>query len=192
VVKIFNEKEIGAKIRSERNLLGDSLESFAEKVNISRQTLSKWENGNGAGPTVNDLIRICEVLGCDFGYLVGEYSCRKREATDIQAEIGLTESAISTLRTLNTQSKRFINDLLLNPSALEALAYSYCLCRDSLQYYSGKNGMGLTNFSGKVNYCRADGQSMTVPLPEMHQYNRFEFLHEIQNFADRDGNEKKA
>ncbi len=95
---MHNQLELGAKIKEERLQLGDTLDKFAEKIMISRQTLAKWENGLGNGPTVNDLLRMCKLFHCDFGYLVGEYSCKRREASDIQAETGLSEEAIKQLQ----------------------------------------------------------------------------------------------
>lgn len=176
---------MGRIIKAERKKLGDNLDEFAQKIGISRQTLAKWESGQGNGPTVNDLLRMCELFNCDFGYLVGEYTCKKREATDIQAETGLSDSGINTLRSLDPKSKRFINDLLENPCELDKIAHIYCLYRDMKQYHSGSSRMGLINQAGVLIYPKPDGKTMKVPLSESHNYARFELLHEIQNFADR-------
>lgn len=186
---MFNKKEVGEMIRQCRNELDDSLEAFADKIHITRQTLSRWEKGDGAGPSVEDFDHICQAINCDIGYLFGEYPCKKRSSTDIHQVTGLSEPAILTLCGMNSQSKRFLDELLCNPSALEALAHTYCMYRDSLQFFSGRNGKGLTNFTGQVHYSRANGQEATVPLSEMHQFARFELLHEVQNFADRNNNE---
>lgn len=95
-------EEVGKRIQSERKRCiidgkSMSLDQLAEKISVARQTISKWEKGEGAGPTVWDLLRMCEVFGCDYGYLVGDYDCRTRTATDIQAETGLSEFAVINL-----------------------------------------------------------------------------------------------
>jgi transcriptional regulator with XRE-family HTH domain len=95
-------EEVGKRIQSERKRYiidgkSMSLDQLAEKISVARQTISKWEKGEGAGPTVWDLLRMCEVFGCDYGYLVGDYDCRTRTATDIQEDTGLSEAAIDNL-----------------------------------------------------------------------------------------------
>lgn len=119
MVKIYNKKELGKAIERERKSLKDSLETFAQKIKVSRQTLARWEKGEGVGPSVTDLLRMCEVFRCDFGYLVGEYACRTREATDIHAATGLSEKAITRLEVLrlldDDESIGLISDLLINP-----------------------------------------------------------------------------
>lgn len=182
---MINAKEMGAVIKQERKRLGDNLDDLAQKIGITRQTLAKWESGQGNGPTVNDLLRMCELFSCDFGYLVGEYSCKRREATDIQAETGLTSEAIDTLRALDSKSRRYINELLESPCELGKIAHTYCLYRDMSRYYSGTNGMGLTTLSGSIIYPKPDGSTMKMSIGDSHNFARFEMLHEIQNFADR-------
>ena len=92
-------KVIGERIKAERTREGCSvtLDALAEKIGVTRQTISKWEKGEGSGPTVWDLIRLCEFFGCDYGYLIGDYECRTRIATDIREETGLSELAVTNL-----------------------------------------------------------------------------------------------
>lgn len=108
-----NTSELGCIIKKERKQLGYNLDDLAIKIGISRQTLAKWESGQGNGPTVNDLLRMCEIFDCDFGYLVGEYSCKKRESTDIQAATGLTEAAILKLQSKGSEDPYQIISKLL-------------------------------------------------------------------------------
>lgn len=54
---------------------GLSQESLAEKLNIARQTISKWENGQ-ALPELNALVLLCELYGVSLDQLVrGEDGC---------------------------------------------------------------------------------------------------------------------
>lgn len=74
-----------------------TLEELSEMINVSRHTLSKWERGE-TQPTLSDLYNLCNLFGCDVGYLLGEYDCKTRIAADIQAETGLSEKAIERIR----------------------------------------------------------------------------------------------
>lgn len=98
-------KEIGRRIREERKRTKNpdfsngrcySQELFAEKLHISKQAYNNLENGVGE-PKLEYLYRIKELCGCDIGYLVGEYDCRTKEATDICKATGLTEQAVEVL-----------------------------------------------------------------------------------------------
>lgn len=90
---------VGERIKKERNRDNHklTLDELAAQINVARQTISKWEQGKGVGPTVLDLQRMCDVFGCDYGYLIGDYECRTRKATDIRNETGLSELAIDNL-----------------------------------------------------------------------------------------------
>lgn len=92
-------KTIGKRIKAERTRNGNSvtLDTLANEIGVTRQTISKWEKGEGNGPTVWDLVKLCEFFGCDYGYLVGEYKNRTRIATDIGEETGLSMLAVANL-----------------------------------------------------------------------------------------------
>ena len=49
-----------AQLRKANNL---SQEQLAEKLNISRQSISKWESGD-TYPDMAKLIQLCEILNC--------------------------------------------------------------------------------------------------------------------------------
>ena len=49
--------ELGKKIYQLRKLSGMTQEQLSEKLNISRQTLSKWENGTGM-PDVESVVSL--------------------------------------------------------------------------------------------------------------------------------------
>lgn len=101
---MYNIDEVGKRIRNERiekdesgiERVKFSLDVLAEKINVTRQTIAKWESGKSS-PTVEDLLQLCNVFGCDYGYLIGDYECRTRKATDIRDETGLSELAIDNL-----------------------------------------------------------------------------------------------
>ena len=48
-----------------------SQEALAEKVNVSRQSISKWETGD-AYPTMNNLLELCKIFHCKINDLVND------------------------------------------------------------------------------------------------------------------------
>ena len=46
-----------------------SQEQLAEKVNVSRQSVSKWENGE-AYPEMNNILQLCKIFNCKINDLV--------------------------------------------------------------------------------------------------------------------------
>lgn len=107
----YDWKKIGRRIQKERKLLGLSQDEFCDKAGIvKRATLSKWENGTGGEITVGMLTAMCEVFDCELGYLLCEYDCKTRAATDISQQTGLSEEAVknlSNLHDLKEQAARY-------------------------------------------------------------------------------------
>ena len=60
---------LGEKIRQLRKQKDLSQEEFAFRLNVSRQTVSRWENDEMV-PNADNLRSICEVLDADAGYLL--------------------------------------------------------------------------------------------------------------------------
>jgi len=83
-----------------------SQEEVAAALGKDRNTVSRWEDplNEKSVPDVKDIIKMCELFGCDSGYFFGEYEGRTRIATDIQAEIGLSEAAIENLSSVNLRN----------------------------------------------------------------------------------------
>ena len=65
--------EIGLKIKNLRESKGISQKDFALMIGVSNSRLSNWEQGKNR-PDVNNLSRICEVLGVSADNLLGVYS----------------------------------------------------------------------------------------------------------------------
>ena len=62
--------KIGQKIRKIRKAHGLSQEELAEKLNISKQTVSNWENEN-IQPSIEMLVRIAKLFHVSTDYLLG-------------------------------------------------------------------------------------------------------------------------
>lgn len=64
-------KKIGARIVYHRKLKGYTQQEFAQIAGLTRQFMSKIENGE-ASCSLNTLYRIAEVLGVDLKELLNE------------------------------------------------------------------------------------------------------------------------
>ena len=64
----MNNKTIGDRIKFHRKRLGMTQEQLAERMGVSAQAVSKWENDLSCPDTLN-LIRLAEVLDSDVEYL---------------------------------------------------------------------------------------------------------------------------
>ncbi len=61
----------GEKIYRIRKMAGMTQEELAEKMNVSRQTISKWETGSSS-PDLETAVRLCEFFGISLNDFVRE------------------------------------------------------------------------------------------------------------------------
>ena len=76
---------LGNKIQKLRKQNGLSQEALAEKVTVTRQTISKWELDQST-PDLDFIVQLCEIFGVSADYLIkedmtepGEIPSRKKE-----------------------------------------------------------------------------------------------------------------
>lgn len=62
---------IGKRIKKRRELLGVSQTGFAQMVEVSKQTLYKYENDIVTNIPSDKIEKMAEVLDCDPAYLMG-------------------------------------------------------------------------------------------------------------------------
>ena len=60
---------IGGKITHLRNAAGISQEDLAEKLSVSRQSISKWEMGQ-ALPQIDNVLQLCEFFNVSSDQLL--------------------------------------------------------------------------------------------------------------------------
>jgi len=60
---------LGERIKYYRKKEGLSQEALAEKLNVSRQAITKWENDNGI-PDIDNLIALSRIIGITIDELV--------------------------------------------------------------------------------------------------------------------------
>lgn len=75
-----------------------------EKGETIYNTLRNWHQGKG-NPTLEKLIRICDLLECDVDYLLGRIKDSTHTIKFIREETGLSENAINVLKEWNRISK---------------------------------------------------------------------------------------
>lgn len=64
--------KFGDNLKKIRKLKKLSQEDLAEKLNVSRQSVSKWETGD-AYPEMNNLLELCKIFHCKINDLVNDY-----------------------------------------------------------------------------------------------------------------------
>lgn len=79
--------ELGEKLKQSRNNKGFSQTNVAEHLNISRQSISKWENGNSY-PDLDNLVRLSEYYEVSIDELLKENQELKMriEANELEIE----------------------------------------------------------------------------------------------------------
>lgn len=87
----------GERIKNLRLSLGLNQIEFGKKLNVTKQSVSNWENGN-IQPSIDMLIKIATVFSVQTDYLLGLDNTRKLDVS------GLSECQISNIQQL-------INDL---------------------------------------------------------------------------------
>ncbi len=73
---------LGEKIRDQRKRAGLSQEQLAEKLNVSRQAITKWETNKGV-PDISNLIAISDEFGLSLDELIkGDNVVKKKLISD--------------------------------------------------------------------------------------------------------------
>lgn len=104
---IYDEKQIGQRIKKARNELKISQGKLAEMLGMSessRQTVTKWEKGEMI-PNGYHLIELCKIFDCEIGYLFGEFECKTKKDSDVLKATGLLPKASSVLYRLNYKNE---------------------------------------------------------------------------------------
>lgn len=76
--------EIGTQIKKYRNHMGISQEELAEKVYVSRQTISNWETGKNY-PDIHSALMLSSVFNISLDQLIkGDVEIMKKEITETE------------------------------------------------------------------------------------------------------------
>lgn len=119
------------RLQKQRKAKGYTQEDFCEIIGISRDTLSKWENGNRC-PNIGQLLNLCEVLECDPDYLLGRIEHTKNNMQIASDVTGLSEDAIKTIRSIRGDvCCNFLKDAGCEPDSL-GIGDTYAPCIEEL------------------------------------------------------------
>ena len=85
---------MGQRIAEQRKRLGLSLEALGEKLDVSRQAVSKWE-ADGAVPSIDKLIAMSKLFGVSVGWLLGvEEQLESQEEPISEKQIEVLEQIV--------------------------------------------------------------------------------------------------
>ena len=88
--------KFGDNLKSIRKSKKMSQEDLAEKVNVSRQSVSKWETGE-AYPEMNNILELCKIFNCKINDLV------HKDMSDISS---LDEEIVMKVAKLNEKKQK--------------------------------------------------------------------------------------
>ena len=77
---------LGHRIQQKRKEMGLSQEKLGEQLNVSRQTVYKWENDQTI-PELNNLIAMAELFDVRVGWLICEESGNEDSTNQILEQI---------------------------------------------------------------------------------------------------------
>lgn len=113
----MNQQKIGLLLKKLRNEKGFTQEQFAEIVNVSSRTVSRWENGNNM-PDLDILIQISDYYEIDLRELLnGERKSEKMNNENNELE----ETVLKAVDYTNNETARYmkrIHWLLLTGTVL--------------------------------------------------------------------------
>ncbi|WP_142415465.1 helix-turn-helix domain-containing protein [Hathewaya massiliensis] len=111
----------GDRIKNERRNLKLTQEQLGEKVHVTKQSVSKWENGTNLPepPILNELAKIFD---CTVDYLLGNTDVRNRLESSLFDGTGHTSKALNKL--FDNEKEGIDENLLLN-YALKVLKENY-------------------------------------------------------------------
>ena len=135
----MTEMTMGQRIALRRKLKNMSQEALAERLEVSRQAISKWES-DGAVPEVDKLIALGKIFGVSVGWLLGT----EREGGTPLPGNSLTEEQITAVeqivaRTLPGPPKRRWWPGVLLTAALALLITLGVSCADRLEEKNAEN-----------------------------------------------------
>lgn len=175
----YDYKAIGDRIRNLRTEKVGSQEKLiamlSDKAPIGRNTLSAIENGNAKHFELSLLTGLCEIFGCEVGYLLCEYDCKTRVSSDVQTITGLSESAIGTLQNLNDNEKTFLNKLLEHRTDLYFIASGF------VDFFKKRS----LNKAIDKGYIKDDFSPDTLCIKNDIDYTRFTLNNRFMIFADK-------
>lgn len=98
--------KFGENLKNLRKLKKLSQEDLAEKVNVSRQSISKWETGE-AYPEMNNLLMLCKIFHCKINDLVNN------SIIDVDALDETTKKEVVTLKKEEQHKMKLLSKFIM-------------------------------------------------------------------------------
>ena len=124
----------GEKISKIRKMSGMTQEELAEKMNVSRQTISKWEKGSSS-PDLESAVAFCELFQISLDdFIKGDQSEKKEEKISLQDMIRInrrTQKKIILLLSglfflvIGILAALFIATISITTDSIEYMLYRY-------------------------------------------------------------------
>jgi len=99
------------RLTHEREERGYTQEKFSEMLGISRDTLSKWENGHRL-PDIEQLQKICKIFNCDSDYMLGNIPEHSHDIRKMMNKTGLSETSILLLERWNVAASPQVSKII--------------------------------------------------------------------------------
>lgn len=123
------------KLREERGL---SQSDLAKELNISRGSVSFYENGSRS-PDIKVLADICNYFHVTSDYMIGLSDNKTIESSNIGVEIGLTDEAISVLKSKkNNKFYTIVLSYLITQKKCLSVLVSFLSCFVIKEFYNSK------------------------------------------------------
>lgn len=103
---IYRPEMIGKRIAQLREGKKLTQKELSGKLHVSIKQLSLYENGK-VTPNIDMLFSICELLDCDFGFIIGDpdYTAPTSLDSAIQERLGLNKKTIDALHYLTGKER---------------------------------------------------------------------------------------
>lgn len=84
------------------------------KKNTDMRKIQKWIKGDTEPKNIDELKRICDVLDCDFSYLLGDSPIANFNNKKAADWLGLDEIVVSNIKNYNDSEKELLSKLVSN------------------------------------------------------------------------------
>ena len=137
-------------------------ESLAEKLNVSRQTISKWEM-DAANPEIDKALELCKIFNCSLDNLFREEMDRRSDA-------------YSNLRVEDVAGFRYIEHTVISSEPeSDAIGRMYAVAKENGIDNPRVIGWDFSNLSQEqVNVFNMHGYTAALILPDGVTPNGFE------------------
>lgn len=98
----------------------DLWESYEKKSSDIRK-VEKWKKGTNEPKNIDELRKICDILDCDFSYLLGDNPIANLNNKKVAEYLGLDEIVISRIKSYDNSLKMFMQVLVRGDEQEEEL-----------------------------------------------------------------------